>query len=70
MWNFTRCDFFSPFIYFFPLGVLSVLSFMYLFNAYIWVKDEKGFKHKNNKCNTDLNCCCSPPPPKNQKFFV
>uniref|UniRef100_A0A672NEW2 HHIP like 2 n=1 Tax=Sinocyclocheilus grahami TaxID=75366 RepID=A0A672NEW2_SINGR len=26
----------------------------------IWVKDEKGFKHKNNKCNTALNCCCFP----------
>ncbi len=51
---------FSPFIYLFIFScrVFSVLLFMYLFNAYIWVKDEKGFKHKNNKCNTALNCCC------------
>ncbi len=34
----------------------------------IWVKDEKGFKHKNNKCNTDLNGCCFSP--KKLKSFL
>ncbi len=48
---------------FYPEQLILIMIFLCM-----WVKDEKGFKHKNNKCNTALIVVVFPP--KMKKFSV